>query len=164
MERLCTPWRYNYLVSDKSKEGCVFCTVLATGDDRAKGILLRGRMNYVILNRYPYNNGHLMVVPFRHIGGLSHATADELHELIDLTARCERVLRALYQPGGINVGINLGPSAGAGIADHYHLHLVPRWEGDTNFMTVIGDTRIIPEDLDRTWSRVKEALDADAGE
>jgi len=164
MDRLFTPWRYDYLVSEKAKGPCVFCTALGAGDDRANLILRRDPHHFVILNRYPYSSGHLMVVPNRHIGNLSAASAEERHELMDLAARCERALDTVYHPEGFNLGLNLGRSAGAGIADHIHLHLVPRWGGDTNFMTVLGETRLIPEELDRTWSRLKDALDSTEGD
>ena len=161
MERLYTPWRFEYLVSRRSAEGCLFCEAVQAETDRDRLVILRGTANFVLLNRYPYSNGHLMVVPMRHVARLTDSTAEELHELMDLVARCEATLRDVYQPDGINVGINLGSSAGAGIADHYHLHMVPRWSGDTNFMTVIGATRLLPEELDRTWCRLHESLRQD---
>jgi len=159
MDHLYTPWRLEYLVSGVGTTGCVFCEALEAGDDRSSLIVLRTRLHFVILNRYPYNNGHLMIVPNRHVAQLHEATAEELHEMMDLAARCERSLRQLYRPHGINLGMNLGRSAGAGIDEHYHLHLVPRWAGDTNFMTAIGETRLLPEELDQTWSRVRDALE-----
>ena len=163
MQRLFTPWRYEYLVSDKSADGCVFCKALESGDDREALIVHRGRHLFIILNRYPYNNGHVMVVPYRHLSRLSESTVEELHELSELASRCESTLTRTYGAEGINAGINLGRSAGAGIAEHYHLHVVPRWSGDTNFMAVTGETRLIPEELDVTWTRLREALGRDDG-
>jgi ATP adenylyltransferase len=156
MELLFTPWRLAYLTTDRSDAGCIFCEALEAGQDRERLIVLRGKANFLILNRYPYNNGHLMIVPNRHVAQIGDSTPEELHELVDLVARCEAGLHEIYRPNGINVGINLGSSAGAGITGHYHLHMVPRWGGDTNFMTVIGCTRLVPEELDRTWSRLHD--------
>ena len=126
--------------------GCVFCDAHRR-PEQSDLIVFRGRACFVILNLYPYNNGHLMVVPNRHIGTLADATPDELDELIDLTRRAEIVLTEAYAPHGMNMGINLGKPAGAGVLDHVHLHVVPRWNGDTNFMTVVGETRVLPEEL-----------------
>ncbi|MGD8375591.1 MAG: HIT domain-containing protein [Acidobacteriota bacterium] len=158
MEHLFTPWRLEYLVSGVRTTGCVFCEALAAADDRSCLIVLRSALHFVILNRYPYNNGHLMIVPNRHLAHLHEATPEELHEMMDLASRCERSLRKLYRPHGINLGMNLGRSAGAGITEHYHLHLVPRWAGDTNFMTAIGETRLLPEELDQTWTRLRGSI------
>jgi ATP adenylyltransferase len=140
--------------------GCVFCGVspagTADGDPARDGlVLVHGRDCYVILNLYPYNNGHLMVVPRRHIGSLASATTEELAELMQLTRDAEVALTEAYQPQGINVGINLGRPAGAGIVDHVHIHLVPRWTGDTNFMSVVGNTRVLPEDMSETARRLR---------
>ncbi len=129
--------------------GCVFCT---QSDDL---VLVRGRFCYVVLNLYPYNNGHLMVIPYRHVGSLAEATADELSDLMQFTRDAEVALTEAYGPQGINVGMNLGRAAGAGIVDHIHVHLVPRWAGDTNFMSVVGDTRVLPEDLAATAKRLR---------
>jgi ATP adenylyltransferase len=137
--------------------GCIFCDAAGDALDSPSSslVLARGRAAYVILNLYPYNNGHLMVVPNRHIGSLAEATPDELHELIRLTRDAELALNEAYSPQGINVGINLGRPAGAGILDHVHIHLVPRWNGDTNFMSVIGQTRVLPEDMGETARRLR---------
>ena len=132
-----------------SDNGCIFCDA---GDDL---VLARGRLCYAILNLYPYNNGHLMIVPRRHIGTLSAATADELAELMRLTRHAEMALTEAYRPQGINVGMNLGRPAGAGIIDHLHVHLVPRWTGDTNFMSVVGNVRVLPEELGETVKRLR---------
>ena len=133
---------------------CVFCNLTEPG--REELVLVRGRVSFVILNLYPYNNGHLMVVPKRHIAKLAEATTPELNELIELTRRAEISLMQAYSPHGLNVGINLGKPAGAGVLDHVHLHVVPRWHGDTNFMTVVGTTRVLPEDLPQSAVRLRE--------
>ncbi len=143
---------------------CVFCDVSAPGGtvgspERDTLVVAQGADCYVILNLYPYNNGHLMVVPRRHIGSLSAATSAELSELMQLTRDAEVALMEAYQPQGINVGINLGRSAGAGIVDHVHIHLVPRWAGDTNFMSVVGHTRVLPEALEQTAQRLRPIFD-----
>ena len=136
-----------------SSNGCVFCDVAAPQQDDL--ILVRGRACYVILNRYPYNNGHLLIVTNRHVATLAGASGDELAELIRFTRHAEIALTEAYQPHGINVGINLGRPAGAGIADHLHIHLVPRWTGDTNFMSVVGNVRVLPEELCETAKRLR---------
>jgi ATP adenylyltransferase len=132
---------------------CIFCNTLETGRDEL--VLFRGRVCFVILNLYPYNNGHLMVVPNRHAPNLATLSADEQLELMRLTRHAEMALTEAYAPHGINVGINLGKPAGAGVLDHLHVHLVPRWNGDTNFMTVIGDTRVLPEDLSASATKLR---------
>jgi ATP adenylyltransferase len=136
-----------------SATGCIFCE--AADPSRDALILIRGRAAYVILNLYPYNNGHLMVVPNRHISSLAAATADELWEMMRFTRDAEIALTEAYGPEGINVGINLGRPAGAGIVDHVHVHLVPRWTGDTNFMSVVGNVRVLPEELGETAKRLR---------
>jgi ATP adenylyltransferase len=156
MDRLWSPWRLAY-VTGTSSTGCIFCDAASGSPDPARDalILIRGVTCYVILNLYPYNNGHLMVVPNRHIGSLAAATSDELLELIQLTRDAEISLNQAYSPQGLNIGINLGRPAGAGVLDHIHIHLVPRWSGDTNFMSVIGETRVLPEDLEQTARRLR---------
>ncbi len=157
MERLWSPWRLAYVTGTESATGCIFCH--ATGPhpnpEREALVLVRGRASYVVLNLYPYNSGHLMVAPNRHIASLADATSEELDEMMRFTRDAEVALREAYQPQGINVGINLGRPAGAGILDHIHIHLVPRWTGDTNFMSVIGNTRVLPEDLSDSAKRLK---------
>lgn len=133
---------------------CVFCDALAPEGD-ASLVLFRGVTCYVVLNLYPYNNGHLMVVPRRHIDSLAAASADERAELMELTRRAEVALGEAYRPHGMNMGINLGRSGGAGIVDHVHIHVVPRWEGDTNFMTVVGEARVLPESLAQTAEKLR---------
>jgi ATP adenylyltransferase len=154
VEHLWSPWRLSYVTGGTGRASCVFC---AAHDDEGQAALVvhRGVGAYVILNLFPYNNGHLMVVPMRHIASLVDATPDELLELMQLTQTAERVLRTAYEPHGINVGLNLGKAAGAGVADHLHVHLVPRWTGDTNFMTVVGESRVLPETLDDTAARLR---------
>lgn len=162
MDRLWSPWRLAYVTGTPSTAQCVFCdsarssSTSATSEvDPGALVVARGRLAFIILNLYPYNNGHLMVVPFRHVGTLAALTSDELSELMQLTRDSEVALNEAYQPQGINVGINLGRPAGAGIVDHVHIHLVPRWTGDTNFMSVVGNTRVLPEDLQRTAERLR---------
>jgi ATP adenylyltransferase len=140
-----------------SATGCVFCEANGSSPDAARDVLVlvRGRFSYVILNLYPYNSGHLMVAPNRHFGSLAGATVDELAEMMRFTRDAEVALTEAYQPHGINVGINLGRPAGAGIVDHIHIHLVPRWTGDTNFMSVVGCTRVLPEDLGDSAKRLR---------
>ena len=163
MDHLWSPWRLDYVTTPKSTSGCVFCAEAAA--DLAESLVVHaGQRCYIVLNRFPYNNGHLMVVPMRHVASLGELTPEELQEIACLTQRAETVLHRVYTPEGINVGINLGHAAGAGIRDHLHVHLVPRWRGDTNFMTVLGTTRVLPEDLPATVARVRPVFDALAGE
>ena len=138
--------------------GCVFCTALAAGDDRRALILHRGRRAFLILNAFPYASGHLMSVVTRHVGGLEEATPDELSESMQLVQAAVRALQTAYKPDGFNVGLNQGRVAGAGVLGHLHVHVVPRWNGDANFMPVIADTRVLPEALDVTYDRLKAAL------
>jgi ATP adenylyltransferase len=166
MERLWSPWRLAYVTgTSQPSDGCIFCDVTVPGDgpagdpDRDSLVVAQGRGCYVILNLFPYNNGHLMVVPRRHIGSLAVATGDELSELMQLTRDAEIALTEAYSPQGINVGINLGRPAGAGIVDHVHIHLVPRWSGDTNFMSVVGNTRVLPEEMGETARRLRPIFD-----
>ena len=159
MDRLWSPWRLEYVTSADRKAGCIFC-LPAVGATHASPlqadlIVFEGTTCYVILNLYPYNNGHLMVVPLRHIASLSALTGDELQEMGVLTQRCEAAITEAYQPHGMNIGMNLGKPAGAGVADHLHVHIVPRWSGDTNFMTVVGEMRVLPEDLGASATRLR---------
>jgi len=146
-----------YVTSTGEPRGCVFCDAL-TSDETAPLVVHRGRACYVILNLFPYSSGHLMVVPRRHIATLSSTTAEERSEMMDLTRLAEQALTEAYKPQGLNVGMNLGRSAGAGIVDHIHVHVVPRWSGDTNFMTVVGEVRVLPEDIGETARRLREAF------
>jgi len=154
MDRLWAPWRLSYVTAAQvPATDCVFCDPAAGRDIDL--VLFRGEHAYVILNLYPYNNGHLMVVPNRHLSALEALTPDEQLELMQLTRVSEMALNEAYRPQGINVGINLGKAAGAGIENHLHIHLVPRWSGDTNFMTAVGHTRVLPEDLGATAARLR---------
>ena len=153
MDYLWSPWRLAYVTGTASAVECVFCTAQTGCEDAL--IVFTGRNCFVILNKYPYNNGHLMIVPKRHIASLSVATEEELLELIDLARRAEIALGEAYSPHGLNMGINMGKPAGAGVLDHVHLHVVPRWNGDTNYMTVVGQTRVLPEELDQTAHRLR---------
>ncbi|MDP9406112.1 MAG: HIT domain-containing protein [Actinomycetota bacterium] len=163
LQRLWTPWRMGYIKGAKPGfEGCPFCVLPARGAeaDAESLILHRGDHAFVILNAYPYNPGHLMAVPYRHVAGLDEVTPDELHEMADLCQRAVRALKAASGPHAFNVGINVGGLAGAGIADHLHQHVVPRWGGDTNFMPVVGQTRVLPELLEETYARLAPAFAA----
>jgi ATP adenylyltransferase len=159
MDYLWTPWRYQYVTSAGDPGGCVFCAAAASADDRANLIVYRGPLAFVILNRFPYTSGHVMIVPYQHVSTLQELSDDALVEMTRLARTVEGHLREIYHPDGMNLGINLGKSAGAGIAGHLHLHALPRWTGDTNFMTVVGETRVLPEDLDITWQRLRAAFE-----
>jgi ATP adenylyltransferase len=158
MERLWSPWRLEYVTGGDKKAGCVFCDVTRPPHPDSL-VVFEGATSYIILNLYPYNNGHLMIVPRRHVPSLSGLTGDELAEIATLTQRAEVALTEAYQPHGMNVGINLGKAAGAGVADHVHVHVVPRWNGDTNFMTTIGSLRVLPEELGATVARLRPIFD-----
>jgi ATP adenylyltransferase len=155
MERLWAPWRHAYVTgaSGPKTDDCIFCNTSESG--REELVLVRGRVSFVILNLYPYNNGHLMIVPNRHAPNLATLSAEEQAELMRLTRHAEIAITEAYAPQGINIGINLGKPAGAGVLDHLHVHLVPRWNGDTNFMTAIGNTRVLPEDLAATANKLR---------
>jgi ATP adenylyltransferase len=158
MEHLFTPWRYTYITTADKANGCVFCTKLAEYDDRRSLIVHRGQYCFIILNAYPYTNGHVMVVPYTHEDELQKLSPDAAQEMMALTRRMEGVLRRLYRPDGINLGMNIGKAAGAGVAGHIHMHVLPRWVADANFMTVIGEVRLLPESLETTWERIKAEL------
>ena len=184
MDLLWTPWRYRYVTAAESAVrpgvapsldgwqgdlGCVFCNMLAAVNhaiengmaadeaEKAAGLVVRGRTCFVCLNAYPYTSGHVMAIPYAHEASLAALPAETAHELMDMAQRTERVLALLYTPHGINFGMNLGQAAGAGVAGHLHLHALPRWTGDTNFMTTIAETRVMPEGLDVTWERMRSA-------
>ena len=155
MDHLWTPWRMTYLTEGSAGDGeCVFCAKLKGSDDAASHILYRGQHCFVTLNLFPYNNGHLMVVPNRHISALEELDEAEVGELMHITQLTLHVLKAAFNPQGFNIGINQGQVAGAGIAAHLHQHVVPRWGGDTNFTSVISETRVIPEWIDQTYTRL----------
>ena len=144
------PWRMEYILSEKSG-GCIFCEKPRQDRDADNHILWRGETAFVMLNRYPYNNGHLMIAPHAHVPSLTALAPSQRTELFELTAMCEHILQQVLRPDGFNIGINLGSAAGAGIAEHLHVHIVPRWAGDTNYMTVVGDIRVMPQHLDHTY-------------
>lgn len=185
MDRLWTPWRYSYV--SRAEKGlrkgvpvaldawvgdhaCVFCNMIASVEfaiasgmdaklaEQAAHIVHRGSFCYICLNAYPYSTGHVMVVPYRHTDSLAALEPDAAGEMMALAQSVERCLRAVYRPDGLNFGLNLGEAAGAGVANHIHLHGLPRWSGDTNFMTVVSETRVLPESLDVTWERLREAF------
>ena len=158
MEHLWTPWRLAYVSGGAKSERCVLCDA-QQNEQAAPLVVFRGVASFVILNLYPYNNGHLMIVPNRHVAALAEARPAELHEMIELTRRAELALTEAYEPHGMNVGINLGKPAGAGILDHLHVHVVPRWNGDTNFMTVVGRTRVLPEELPQVAERLRPVFE-----
>ncbi len=159
MDRLWTPWRYRYLTAPKPATACVFCDIgAAKNNDEAELVVHRGALNFVVLNRFPYTSGHLMVVPYRHAPDLAGIDAATASELMELTRAAERHIRAVYRPDGLNLGMNIGESAGAGIAGHIHMHVLPRWTGDANFMSTVGETRVLPEELSVTWQRLRDAF------
>lgn len=150
---LFTPWRYEYLVSEKPS-GCIFCAAAASEDLEGSLVVYRGKRVFVLLNRYPYTNGHVMVSPYAHEEWLSDSAGETLNELIATVALAQRILVAEYRTDGLNVGLNFGSAAGAGVVGHYHVHVVPRWSGDTNFMTVASGVRVVPEELAATLRRL----------
>ena len=154
-DRLWTPWRMTYIRQGGRDEGCVLCELPAQGDDQANHILGRGEHVFAMLNAFPYNPGHLMVMPFRHVGEYGELPPDELGEMMAMTGTAIAALQAESGPHGFNLGMNLGRVGGAGIADHIHLHLVPRWGGDTNFMPIIAQTKVLPELLDETYEKLR---------
>lgn len=162
MDYLWTPWRYRYVASASANalkdERCIFCDALASGDDAASLIVLRASKNFIILNRYPYTSGHVMVVPYAHVADLAAADPETLAEMMQLAQRVQKALGETYHPEGYNLGMNLGRAAGAGVAGHLHLHILPRWAGDSSFMTVVGETRVEPEELATTFERLRKAL------
>jgi len=158
MDYLWTPWRYRYVAEAKNVSGCVFCNAAAANEDEEWLIVHRAVKNYVILNRYPYTSGHVMIVPYAHTADFSGLERDTAAEMMLLTQRVQAAIDDVYHPDGFNLGMNLGRSAGAGIADHLHMHLLPRWTGDTNFMTTISETRLEPEELSTTYTKLRKAL------
>jgi len=157
MERMWSPWRSEYVTGAADKGGCIFCDALATGDE---GTLWRGDRVFVMMNAYPYNSGHVMVAPTRHVGEPEELSGDESHDLIDATFRSVDVLRRALKPDGFNVGMNLGRIAGAGVPGHLHTHVVPRWGGDTNFMPVVGETKVLPELLAETAAKLRPLFES----
>ena len=159
MRYISATWRADYVRQAVPVKHCIFCQALKGRDDRAAGVLLRGRRNFVMLNRYPYTPGHLMIAPKRHLADFAAAGPAERAELAELLRTALLVLRRAYGPQGFNAGMNLGASAGAGVAGHYHLHVVPRWTGDSNFMPLVGGTRVFIEDLDTTYNKLRPLFD-----
>ncbi len=160
MDYLWSPWRFKYMeeaVQGKQTE-CFFCDAAKSTRDEETLVVKRGKNMFAILNRYPYTSGHLMIVPYAHVAELHLCDADALKEMMELAQRVEAAFRTIYKPDGMNLGMNLGKAAGAGVAGHLHLHMLPRWIGDTNFMTVTGETRVQPEELQTTYEKLRKAL------
>ena len=164
MDRLYSPWRLSYVTTaSEPVPGCIFCNAAAAEHDDPL-VVARGRAAFVILNLYPYNSGHLMIVPNRHVASLAELSPEERADVIDLTARAEVAVTEVYRPQGLNIGVNLGKAAGAGIADHLHVHVVPRWTGDTNFMSVVGNVRVLPEEVPASVERLRPVFERLASE
>jgi ATP adenylyltransferase len=160
MDFLFTPWRYAYITGANDPEGCLFCRLVQTKNDQAKNdeqvlIVHRAKYCFVMLNAFPYTSGHAMVVPYEHVDELQKLSSQAAEEMMALTQRLEGILRGLYRPDGLNLGMNLGKAAGAGVAGHIHMHILPRWFGDVNFMSSVGETRVLPEDLPTTYKRIR---------
>ena len=157
MEQLWAPWRIRYILGER-ESGCFFCRKSQESDDAKNHVVIRARTCFALLNEYPYNAGHLMVAPYKHTGDLDDLAESELAELMSLTRRCKQLLSRAIKPQGFNVGINLGRTAGAGVLDHVHMHIVPRWDGDTNFMPVLADTHVVPQALDELYQLLMKHL------
>jgi ATP adenylyltransferase len=160
MDYIWTPWRYAYVSTAEGAKGCIFCDKPAENNDEANHIVYRAEHCFIVLNTFPYTSGHVMVVPYAHLDRLDKLPSDAAQEMIALTQRMETVFRKLYKPDGVNLGMNIGKAAGAGVAGHIHMHVLPRWVADANFMSVVGETRVLPESLDITARRIREALAA----
>jgi ATP adenylyltransferase len=158
MDYLWTPWRYAYVSTAEKTSTCVFCDAVNAGDDARTRIVYRGEHCFVILNTFPYTPGHVMIVPYAHLDELRKLPPEAANEMMALSQRMESVLRELYHPDGINLGMNIGKAAGAGIAGHIHMHVLPRWVADANFVSVVCETRVLPEMLEETWKRMTAAL------
>ena len=158
MERLWAPWRIGYILSDKKEDGCVFCNAINSKNDEERLILYRSKHAFIIMNLYPYNAGHIMIVPNRHLDSPLKLTEEEQSDMFKLVNMGIDVIQKVMNPDGFNLGMNLGRTAGAGIDDHIHIHIVPRWNGDTNFMSTTSDTKVISEALKETYSKLKGAL------
>lgn len=157
MNHLWSPWRMSYIQNDSKDDDCIFCKALTWADGVENLVLYRGQSTYIILNRYPYTSGHLMIVPMQHTASLHELQPDTRSEIMELTTKSLSALFHAYRPQGYNLGMNLGEIAGAGIAEHIHMHIVPRWAGDTNFMSTTADTRVLPEALEITYQRLVDA-------
>jgi ATP adenylyltransferase len=164
MDYLWTPWRYQYIATADRSSGCIFCEAPAAGDDLRTLIVHRGKKNYIILNRYPYTSGHAMIVPYVHQGQLPELDGETVSEMMQMAQALASALESLYRPEGYNLGMNIGRAAGAGIAGHLHMHVLPRWAGDTSFITSVGETRVHPEELSVTYERLQRALESQAKE
>lgn len=160
MDFLWTPWRYRYIADANKDERCIFCDTLALKDDVSAQIVFRGKLTFTILNRFPYTTGHVMVVPYAHVAELSECDPEALAEMMRLAQNVQKALASVYHPHGYNLGMNLGRCAGAGVTGHLHLHVLPRWNGDANFMTTVAETRLEPEDLSTTFEKLRRALNA----
>ena len=160
MKRLFSPWRMKYIKNTEKEYGCVFCNALAREDNAHNLIVMRGERAFVILNKFPYTSGHVMVAPFDHKDNLDNLDAPTRAEMMELTSACITALKKVYAPQAFNVGMNIGAAAGAGVPGHVHIHIVPRWNGDTNFMSTVGETRVLPEELEVTYMRMKEAWES----
>jgi len=155
MDHLWSPWRYAYVSGSGHRDVCIFCEMASDpAQDRERLVLHRGQFNLIVLNRFPYTSGHVMIAPYKHVAALAGLDVATLSEMMALARTLEAVLREAYRPDGYNIGMNLGRAAGAGIADHLHLHVLPRWSGDVNFMTAVGDTRVLPEDLNTSYEKL----------
>ena len=159
MDYLWTPWRSTYIKEKRPESHCVFCAAAASDDEEDTLVIYRGRLCFVLLNRYPYTTGHLMIAPYQHASRIGQTPEETTSEMMQLARRAERVLEDVYHPDGLNMGLNLGEAAGAGIEQHIHLHVLPRWKGDANFMTTVGHARIMPETLSDTFAKVKPAFE-----
>jgi ATP adenylyltransferase len=155
MDRLWSPWRYQYVSRDTPEGVCIFCEKGSAGRDQDDFVIARGEFNFVLLNLFPYTSGHLMIAPYAHVGTLSDTSGPALAEMMRMAQKAETCLKTAYRAPGLNLGMNLGKSAGAGIADHIHLHMLPRWPGDANFMTTVAETRVLPEDLRDSWEKLR---------
>ena len=154
MDYIWSPWRYQYIKQADKDSRCVFCEINASRDDENNLVVFRGQSNFIVLNRFPYTSGHVMIVPTAHVATVEDTSVEVLEEMMRLAQRAESALRKLYKPDGLNLGMNIGKAAGAGIGGHIHLHVLPRWIADNNFVTVVGETRVLPEELPETWRRL----------
>ena len=162
MNRLWSPWREKYILSlrDESKDGCVFCSLKDLEPSSENFILYKGKFNFIVMNKFPYNNGHILIVPYNHFSDITDLSLEESKEMMELLKLSVRVIRDSFSPQGFNIGSNLGEISGAGIADHMHFHVVPRWSGDTNFMPVISETKVISQYMEQSWESLKKSFDS----
>ncbi|MCS7138427.1 MAG: HIT domain-containing protein [Candidatus Caldarchaeum sp.] len=159
MDRLWAPWRMAYIKEAKKEEaGCIFCAAANEQSDKKTYIVYRGKASFIIMNLYPYNNGHVMVTPHRHVGSVEELNEEEMFEIMKLIKLAVKAITKAMKPEGFNIGANIGRSAGAGIEDHIHFHIVPRWRGDTNFMTIVSDTRVLPETIEQTYRKLVDSI------